>query len=304
MKHSTPIQPPRRLTLTVGPEYAGQKVDVLLRRVLGLSGTVIRRAKWLPGGIALDGTAVYTSQPVRQGQVLSVLVGDTERRSGILSAPGELKLVYEDEDLVIVDKAPGMLVHPRYGHTDDTVGNFLLYHYDTEGLAADFHPVHRLDKGTSGLMAVAKHAHAQEVLKAALHTPDFRRLYLAVCEGTPSPAQGVVDAPIALLPGSAVKRGVLPGGPAARTSYEVLRTCAGRALLRLELFTGRTHQIRVHMAHLGHPLTGDFLYGTEDTALIPRPALHAAFLSLRHPVTREVLTFSSPLPEDIRRLIG
>jgi len=298
------VSAPRRLTLTVPAEYAGRKVDFLLRHCLGLSGTVIRRAKWLPEGILLDGVQVYTSQIAQAGQVLSVLVGDLERRSGVVSAPGPLDIVYEDEDLVVLDKAPGVLVHPGHGHFDDTLGNFLLYHYDQTGLSADFHPVHRLDKGTSGLLVAAKHAHAQEVLKNALHTPDFRRTYLAVCEGVPQPPAGVVDAPIGMAPGSLVKRAVLPGGQPSRTRYAVLERWGGRALLRLELETGRTHQIRVHMAHMGHPLTGDFLYGAEDRALIARPALHSAGLAFVHPVTGERLEFSSPLPADMAALGG
>ncbi len=292
--------PPRRLTLSVPQERDGQKVDTLLRGCLELSGSVIRRAKWLPGGITLDGEEVFTSRTARAGQTLSILVGDLERRSGVVSAPGALDIVYEDEDLVVLNKSPGVLVHPGHGHFDDTIGNFLLHYYDSKGLTADFHPVHRLDKGTSGLLVVAKHAHAQERLKHQLHTSDFRRLYLAVCDGVPTPPSGVVDAPIGMVPGSLVKREVRPDGRSARTRYETLEVRHGRALLQLELDTGRTHQIRVHMAHIGHPLTGDFLYGTEDAALIPRPALHAWKTTFRHPVTGKVLSFTAKVPEDIK----
>ena len=149
----------------------------------------------------------------------------------------------------------------------------------------------------------AKHPHAQEVLKNQLHTDDFRRSYLAVCEGTPFPLWGTIDAPLGPKPGSLVEQMVREDGKSARTHYRVLEEKNGRALLRLDLDTGRTHQIRVHMAHLGHPLTGDFLYGTEDHDLIPRPALHSAFLSFRHPISGEMLNFSLPLPEDMARLL-
>lgn len=294
---------PRRLTLAVSPEQAGRKVDSLLRRELALSGTVIRRVKWLADGILLDGVRVHTDAVVRAGQTLSVLVGDTEVRSGLVPVSGPLDIVYEDEDVLILNKAPGVLVHPGPGHYSDTVGNYLLAYYASEGILADFHPVHRLDKGTSGLMAVAKHGHAQELLKEKLHTPDFRRVYLAVCEGVPSPTAGIIDAPIAPVEGSLMAREVRPGGQDARTHYEVLGEKHGRALVRLTLETGRTHQIRVHMAHLGHPLTGDFLYGTEDRALIARPALHSAELGFTHPITGEALAFTQPLPEDMRRLL-
>ena len=194
-------------------------------------------------------------------------------------------------------------VHPGPGHFDDTICNFLLYYYDSAEIEADAHPVHRLDRGTSGLLAVAKHAHAQEVLKNQLHTAAFRREYLAVCRGAPSPAAGVVDAPLGPKPGSLVEQMVRPDGKPARTRYETLAVYGGRALLRLELDTGRTHQIRVHLAHLGHPLLGDFLYGTEDPDLIPRPALHSWRLALRHPITGKELLFTAPVPADMAGLL-
>lgn len=292
----------RRLELPIGPKLAGVKVDTLLKKHLGLSGTVVRRIKWLSDGILVDGRRVNTRFVPQTGQVLSVRLSDPERRSGIVPAPGPLDIVYEDEDIIVLNKAPGVPVHPGPGHFSDTIGNFLLDYYDSRGIEADFHPVHRLDRGTSGLLAVAKHPHAQEVLKNQLHTPDFRRVYLAVCEGAPAPAAGVVDAPLGPRPGSLVEQMVRPDGKEARTRYETLEVYGGRALLRLELDTGRTHQIRVHMAHLGHPLTGDFLYGAEAPELISRPALHSAELTLRHPVTGELLSFRAPMPEDMERL--
>ena len=293
----------RRLELPITAELAGIKVDTLLKKRLGLSGTVVRQVKWLPEGILLDGVRVNTRVCPVEGQVLSVQLSDPERRSGILPAPGQLDIVYEDEDIIVLNKAPGLSVHPGPGHFSDTLGNFLLYYYDQSGQECDFHPVHRLDRGTSGLMVAAKHPHAQEVLKNQLHTEDFRREYLAVCEGVPSPAEGTVDAPLGSKPGSLVEQWVTPEGKSARTHYRVLEVNKGRALLHLRLDTGRTHQIRVHMAHLGHPLTGDFLYGTEDHDLIPRPALHSAFLSFRHPVSGEKLNFSIPLPKDMEGLL-
>ncbi|MEG1878683.1 MAG: RluA family pseudouridine synthase [Pseudoflavonifractor sp.] len=294
----------RRLTLTVTAEQAGTKVDTLLRSGLGLSGTVIRRIKWLPDGILLDGLRVQTDARPAGGQILSVLVGDPSRLSGIVPAAGPLDIVYEDGDMLVLNKAPGITVHPGPGHYDDTLGNFLLDYYDKTGVMADFHPVHRLDKGTSGLMVVAKHAHAQELLKRQLHTPDFRRIYLAVCEGVPEPPFGVIDAPIGPVEGSLIARQVRPDGLPARTQYRVLETKNSRSLLRLELESGRTHQIRVHMAYLGHPLVGDFLYGTENQALITRPALHSAELHCRQPITGELLEFQVELPEDIRGSFG
>jgi len=293
----------RRLELTVSPAQAGTRVDTLLKKHMGLSGTVVRRIKWLEDGILVDGRRVNTRFCPAEGQVLSVRLSDPERRSGIVPAPGALDIVYEDEDIIVVNKAPGVPVHPGPGHFYDTLGNFLLDHYDRSGVEADFHPVHRLDRGTSGLIVAAKHAHAQEVLKNQLHTDSFRREYLAVCEGVPSPAESTVDAPLGPKDGSLVEQTVRPDGKEARTHYRVLSVHNSHTLLRLVLDTGRTHQIRVHMAHLGHPLTGDFLYGQEDPELIPRPALHSACLSFLHPITGERLDFSAPLPADMEQLL-
>ena len=292
----------RRLELTVTPELAGTKVDTLLKRHLQLSGTVVRRVKWLEDGILVDGVRVNTRFCPAAGQVLSVRLSDPVRNSGIVPAPGPLDIVCEDADLIVLNKAAGVSVHPGPGHFDDTLGNFLVHYYETSGQEADFHPVHRLDRGTSGLLVSAKHPHAQELLKRQLHTEDFRRVYLAVCEGLPDPPAGVIDAPLGPKPGSLMEQMVRPDGKPARTKYGVLRRWGDRALVSLELETGRTHQIRVHMAHTGHPLTGDFLYGAEDRELIGRPALHSGYLSFRQPITGERLQFTVPLPEDMARL--
>ena len=294
----------RRLELKITPELAGIKVDTLLKRHMELSGTVVRRIKWLNDGILVDGVRVNTRFQPAEGQVLSVRLSDPERRSGIVPTPGPLDIVYEDGDILVLNKAPGVPVHPGPGHYDDTLGNYIIAHYDETGVEADFHPVHRLDRGTSGLMALAKHPHAQEVMKNQLHTGDFQRTYLAVCEGVPEPASGVVDAPLGPKPDSLVEQMVREDGKPARTHYQVLSVHGDRALLKLRLETGRTHQIRVHMAHLGHPLTGDFLYGREDRKLISRPALHSAELTLKHPVSRQIMTFSAPLPGDMEELIS
>ena len=293
----------RRLELTVTPELAGVKVDTLLRRRLGLSGTVIRRIKWLEDGILADGVRVNTAYRPAAGQVISVRLSDPARRGGVVPAPGPLDIVYEDRDVIVLNKAAGVSVHPGPGHYDDTLGNFLVDYYEKAGQESDFHPVHRLDRGTSGLLVCAKHPHAQEKLKGQLHTPAFRRVYLAVCLGAPQPPAGVVDAPLGPLEGSLMQQRVRPDGKPARTRYETVRALPGRALVRLELDTGRTHQIRVHMAYLGCPLLGDFLYGREDRALIPRPALHSWQLSFRHPVSGRQMDFVCPLPQDMARVL-
>ena len=160
-----------RLTLSISEPLAGRQVRTLLRRELGLSAAGVRRAKEQPDGILLDGQPVFTNVFVQPGQVLSVAVGDVTGSDQIAPVPGPLALCYEDEDLLIVNKPGDLAVHPSLGHHGDTLANFLMAHYEAQHLTAAFHPVNRLDRGTSGLMAVAKHAHAHELLQRQLQTP-------------------------------------------------------------------------------------------------------------------------------------
>ena len=289
----------RRLNWVVTKE---EKVDILLRRELRCSSAVIRTAKGYPDGILLDGVHATTADKARAGQVLSILVSD--RADGdLVPARGEVDIVYEDGDLLVVNKAAGVAAHPGPGHHDDTLGNFLTHHYKNRGEPFVYRPAHRLDRNTSGLMVVARHAHAQELLKGQLHTGDFRRTYLAVCQGVPPEEEGVIEAPIGRADGSVLRREVRPDGANAVTRYKVMSTNKGRGLVRLELETGRTHQIRVHMAWLGCPLVGDFLYGVEDRTLIGRTALHSWQLSLKHPLTGERIELTAPVPEDMLNLL-
>ena len=258
---------PRYLQLNIPPELTGRTVDSLLRRHLQLSGTVIRRIKWLEDGITVDGKRVTVRHKVREGEILSVRLTDPSSAEQPVPTEGPLDILYEDEDMVVINKQPGILIHPSHGHFDDTVGNYLMWHWQQRGEESGFHPVHRLDKGTTGLLIVAKHPHGQEKLKNQLHTGAFRRLYLAVCEGVPSPSAGVIDAPIGIVDGSLMQREVRPDGQAARTHYKVHSTHGSRSLLELELETGRTHQIRVHMAHIGHTIAtsmASLLHGRTD----------------------------------------
>lgn len=291
----------RYLEFPVLPEEEGKRVDAILRRH-GLSTSAIRRSKRRPHGLLVDGEDIYTSYLVHAGQTVAILADD-KAPSDIVPNEGPVDVLYEDADLLVVDKPAGLAVHPCAGSWDDSLGARLVNYYHKTGLEADFHPVHRLDKGTSGLMVVAKHPAAQHSLTQTLHSGDFHREYLAVCEGCPSPRSGVIDAPLGRTDFSYIRQEVRPDGKSARTHYEVIEQGKRFSLVRLVLETGRTHQIRVHMAHIGHPLAGDFLYGTEDPDLISRPALHSARLELKQPFTGAELTFTSPLPADMNNLI-
>lgn len=289
----------RRLELTVSEV---QKVDVLLRRDLGCSSGVIRTAKGYDDGILLDGKHVKTSETAQPGQRLSILISD--RINGDLEpAYGEVDIAYEDKDLLVVNKPAGMPVHPGPGHHADTLGNYLTEYYKRKGVPFVYRPAHRLDRNTSGLMVVARHAHAQELLKQQLHTGSFCRTYLAVCRGVPERNEGVIDMPIGRKDGSVLMRQVRSDGARAVTHYRVVSAKDNRSLVQLQLETGRTHQIRVHLAWLGHPLIGDFLYGEEDKTLIGRTALHSWKLSVIQPLTGEKIDLTAPLPEDMLNLV-
>ena len=209
-------------------------------------------------------------------------------------AEGDVNVVYEDEDILIVDKSAPLACMSGAHHPDDALENRLAWRYRGENYV--FRPVNRLDKGTSGLMAVARHAHAQQVLQNMLHTDAYVREYLALAVGRVEPERGTIDAPIGKADGATVRREVRADGKRAVTHYETVLRGENYTLLRVRLETGRTHQIRVHLQHIGHPIAGDFLYGEEDARLPGRFALHSARLRLTHPVTGERMAFESDAP--------
>ncbi|MBE0601445.1 MAG: RluA family pseudouridine synthase [Firmicutes bacterium] len=267
----------QELAVIITAEDAGKAVRQIALQTMQMSFAQFKRAKF-QGALVLDGEAVHADRRVRAGQTLIIRVPDA---SAAPVAPSLRKLivVYEDDDLLIVDKpAPLPSVgSPRQG--GETLENAVCAYLGApEGFI--YRPVNRLDKGTSGLMAVAKHAHAQQYLQRRLHSDDFIREYLAVCDGIPRAEQGVIDAPIQKADGASIRRVVSADGRPARTQYRVEQTGNGRSLIRLRLFTGRTHQIRVHLQSIGCPVTGDFLYGTEHPLLARRFALHSAALEL------------------------
>lgn len=279
------------------------EAGVFLHHALGLSAAQIKRIKYLEDGIFLDGSRITTRTYCHAGQTLRIRLSDTARTSDIPPSPGPLDILYEDEDLLVINKAPNIAVHPGVGHWDNTLGSHVLAYYDSKGIPADFHPVHRLDKGTSGLMLIAKHAFAQDILREAFHTSAFEREYLAVCDGVLSEPAGSITFPLAHSKTSVILQEVSPEGLPAHTDYQLLQRTSCRSLVALRLKTGRTHQIRVHMSAIGHPLTGDFLYGTENPSLIDRPALHSHHLAFLHPLTKEPLSFTAQMPDDMKALL-
>ena len=290
----------RLLTLHITKELAGRKVGHLLRGELGLSYSLVKSLKWRENAILLNGERVNTDVPVKVGDVLTVNVTDREEGTAVDETVPLPQVLWEDDDLLIINKSAGITVHAAALTGNPVTVEKMVARYLGGGA---FHPVNRLDRGVSGVMVVAKSGHAHARTMALLHTEDFRREYRAICHGVPFPAAGKIDLPIGRDTTSAVKRKIDHEGQPSLTEYEVLAICPEGALLRLRPMTGRTHQLRLHMAAMGHPLLGDWLYGTEHPALPHRVALHSYELWLTHPITGEKLHITAPLPQEMEQLL-
>ncbi len=320
--------------LTISAEDDGARLDrVLAARIPALSRSRLK-ALILGGEVTIDGRTIRDpSEGVKSGGKVVVTLPEPEPAK----PAGEnipLNIVYEDDDLVIIDKPAGLVVHPAAGHASGTLVNALIAHCgdSLSGIGGVKRPgiVHRLDKDTTGLMVVAKNDHAHKALSAQFANKGqdgrLERGYLAFAWGAPLRPRGTIDAPLDRHPSAREKRAVRTGGREAVTHWQLLQTYAGKdgkspnlpvaSLLDCRLETGRTHQIRVHLAHIGHPLLGDETYATgyrtkaarlsEDAqsalAALGRQALHAYLLTLEHPTTGQRLEFKSELPGDLARL--
>ena len=266
-----------------------------LMRMHGISGSLWKRIKH-HGAFTWNGSpAIAARTMVKDGDHITY---DLPVVSTVVPEALPLSILYEDDDLLVLDKPAGQLVHPTTKETRGTIANAVRGYYAACGVHLDVHPCHRLDRNTSGLLLIAKHP---EVQYQIMRQNALRREYLALIEGTIMPPAGCIDAPIARALPSIILRCVAEDGKPACTHYETQRTNGNYSLLRLWLDTGRTHQIRVHLAHCGHPLLGDDLYGG-TTEPIARHALHSAHLTLVHPRTKEVLILTAPLPRDMAQI--
>lgn len=280
----------RELNTAVTARQSGKRVRDVLKQRFGFADSLLSHLKFSKGSVLKNGKEVRLLDRVREGDELRVILAG----GGVVAADFPMAVLYEDEDLLILHKPAGMTVHGVEGGRETVESLWRAYH----GAEYPFHPVNRLDRGTSGLMAVAKTGYIHDALRKMLHTDAFRREYLALVSGTVRPASGVIDLPLGREDGKSV---VSEAGKAAVTHYETVAEGENCTLLRLRLETGRTHQIRAHCAYLGHPLLGDVLYGGTDCGL-KRPALHSSKIALRQPVTGEWISVQADLPEDFDTL--
>lgn len=277
----------------------GRRLDVLLAEQTGLTRSRVA-ALMEEGRVTVDGQPVSKAGfKAKPGQEIRLTV--PAPRPAVPQAQDiPLTILYEDDDLAVVVKPCGMVVHPAAGNEDGTLVNALLHHLDSlGGIGGELRPgiVHRLDKDTSGLLLVAKNDAAQLALSRQLAAREMEKHYRALVEGTLREDSGRIEAAIARSKKDRKKMAVDADGREAITEWTVLRRCHGATLLDVHILTGRTHQIRVHMKHIGHPVCGDPIYGNPRGLKVPRLMLHAYSLTFTHPATGERLTFTAPLPE-------
>lgn len=300
----------RILTYTAGPEDEGRPVrDIILYKWKLVAHDVARAKYETPDGITVDGEVVWVNRRLHEGNILRVVITDHAPDS-IIPSEGRLDIVYEDEDLICINKPSGIVVHPSHGHYADSLANYLAYYFNEKGEPHEIRTIGRLDKDTSGLLLFGKSRSAVGLMDAQAAEGTRTKVYLALCEGEFAESEGYVDTPIMRAFDGNIKRVAKDGGDTAFTSYKVEAQYEGFALVRLSLMTGRTHQIRVHMSHIGHPLLGDPLYGNgpfthpcSPGIKISRTALHASALAFNQPFAGNRIELSADLPSDMAAFV-
>ena len=278
----------------------GRKLGDFLREK-GYSRQLLRQRKETENGLLRNGQPTFMTIALKNGDRIRVrLLEKAEGSEAIMPAPLPFEIVYEDEDLLVINKPADMPIHPSFQNHGNTLADALTWHYQQQGKEFVYRCINRLDRDTTGLLIVARHQLSASILSDMVRKREIHREYLAIVEGIP-PEKGTISAPIGRKEGSAILREVnFETGEPARTHFTRLETRNGLSLVSLKLETGRTHQIRVHMAYIGCPLIGDYLYYPDHTR-INRQALHSYRLSFLHPITGKALSFTAPLPEDMKR---
>ncbi|SDL97748.1 RluA family pseudouridine synthase [Sediminibacillus halophilus] len=283
-------------------EHEGMLIKEYLQQIQGFSRRILRSVKFGGGSILKNGQPVTVRQTLAAGDELAVVFPPEKRGSHLIGEDIPLDIVYEDEDILVLNKPAGIVTIPSMLHPTGTIANALIGYYERLGLTYTVHVVTRLDRDTSGLLLVAKHRFSHSLLFEKQKSGSVNRSYYALVEGELKTESATIDAPIAKKETSMIEREVIADGKHAVTHYQVIRHTAGGSLVDVRLETGRTHQIRVHFSHIGHPLMGDDLYGGHKDK-IDRQALHCKTLTFQHPATGERLEFSAPMPDDMKELL-
>jgi len=291
----------RTLTYIIAAEESNMSIDHFLRS-MGYSSQIIIALKKIPQSILLNGKWEYVNKKMNPGDILTIHIKENESSPHITPIPLPLNIVYEDEDILVINKPADMPIHPSMNNHDNTLANAVAHYFYAQGIPYVFRCINRLDRDTTGLTILAKHMLSAGILSEQVRSRTLHREYLAIVSGTTLPDSGIIDAPIARVEGSTIERCVdFEKGESAITHYKVIKRDFRRNLSLLSLFleTGRTHQIRVHMKYLGYPLIGDFIYNPENT-YITRQALHSYRLTFTHPITGKSMDFTAPLPSDMQ----
>lgn len=252
--------------------------------------------------IFLNNAIANVKTPVNLNDVVEISLDYDEDNTNVVPREMSLKIVFEDDYLLVLNKPAGYPIHPSMLHFEDSISNGVKYYFDSINLHKKIRPVNRLDKDTSGLVIFAKNEYVQECLVRQMKNHKFTKEYIAICEGTLPNESGIIDAPIARKNNSIIERCVNKSGDDAITHYKVIKTNNNISIVHLILETGRTHQIRVHMAHLGNPIIGDTLYGNASS-LINRQALHSYKVKFTHPITHEKIELIAPFFNDMQKII-
>lgn len=294
------------MNIRIPGEWDGLMIKEVLFDHYRFSRKSLRKIKMF-NGIYLNGKPAYVTNRVHQGDSLQLFI-PIEKSEEIIAQPISLDIRYEDQDIVVINKPANIVVHPTRNHYLGTIANGLVYHWQSQGKIFRFRPVHRLDKDTSGLFVVAKNQYSHHKLAIQLQQRSLKRMYHAIVHGIIQNKQGIIHNYIQKDPNHATKRIVVTEpvleAKEAITSYNVMEYFNDYTLAELELTTGRTHQIRVHMSSIGHPLVGDELYGGKKNAYIQRQALHAARLIFNHPITNQRLSFFAPYFQDMEQFLN
>lgn len=287
----------RNFIYPITEEYHNCTISSYLK-VKGYPHAVMVHLKKTPESILLNGRWEYVNTLVKNGDLLEIKLIENESSEKIPPVYAPFSIVYEDEDILVIDKPANMPIHPSLNHYENTLANAVCYYFANQGIPYTFRCVNRLDKNTTGLTIVAKHMLSSAILSQDVAVKSIKREYLAIVKGETEDF-GTIDAPIGRKDASTIERQVdYEHGERAITHYRKIDTKNGYTLLSLVLETGRTHQIRVHMSSIAHPLIGDFLYHPTSTEL-PRQALHSHKLEFIHPITKESMTFTAPMPQDM-----
>lgn len=285
----------KEIIIEIKKEHENTEIKYILKKELEISNKILTKLKTFPDGITLNDKKVFVTAKPKAGDILKIKLYDKTSEK-ILPSDIPLDIIFEDEDILAVNKPRNMPTHPSLNHYTDTLANGVMYHFRDKDFT--FRVITRLDRDTSGVVIIAKNKFSAQKLSSQMQKKEIEKEYYAIIKNPLPQKSGIIDAPIKRVEGSGILREVNPLGKEALTRFEVIGEKCGKTLVKLNPLTGRTHQLRVHLAYMGAPIAGDSLYGDDDKN--KRTLLHCKKVIIRHPSTDEKLIFEAPFPEDMK----